>query len=165
MTVYAPRNVRKSIIKNLATLFGDATKWTSKFNVYYDADMQAGTTPTRPAVYILNFGNLFETKHLPAIVVLPSFRHRAHELGSRWGHCDLELHVFGRTLDEAAIMHHISSWTMYDYASGSASEQGGTSIDGDWAMVYVPLGTEFEREGTFDNWAAISCSFPVPYFT
>lgn len=171
MTVYAPRNVRKSVIENLATLFADGSKLVGgAFNIYYDADMQAGTEPTRPGIFILNFGNLFETKHLPAIVVLPSFRHMAMELGNRWGHCDLVLHIFGRTLDEAddvagAIMRYISDWTMYEYATGSAVAVGGTPIDGEWAMEYVPLSTEFEQEGTFDNWVALSCSFPVPYFT
>jgi len=170
MTVFAPRQIRKSVRKNLSDLFEDVTKWLTPFNVYDDDDMKAGTTPTRPAIYILDFGNLFETKHLPAVVVNPGFQHHPGELGNRWSRCNLELSCFGRTLDEAddvagAIMNNLTSWSIYSWTTGTSVLQGTTQNDTEWMMEYVPVGTEFEREGTFDNWVAISCGFPVPYFT
>jgi len=168
--VFAIRNTRKSIIANLAALFVDTSKLTYAFNIYYDANLLAQTVVTRPSLFIVNFGLLYEAEYLPVVSVNPKFRHVPHELGSSWGWCDLELHVFGRNRDEAddvagAIMHHIADWTLYDYSSGSAVSKGATPIDGYWDLEYVPVGAEFAQEGTADHWEVLTCSFLVPYYT
>lgn len=167
--MFAIRNTRKSVIANIAAVFENDAWFTNPFNIYYDDDLKDQTVPVRPGLFILNFGLLWEVKHLPVVVVNPSFGRRAHELGTTWGVCSLELHVLGRTRDEAdeiagAIMHHIDEWTMYDYSTGTPVVKGVTRNEKDWEQEYVPVGTEFEREGTFGNWEVLTCRFLVPYY-
>ncbi len=169
-TYYMVRNVRKSIIENLADLFGDATKFSNSFTIYYDADMQnTALTPTRPCVFIINPMRFFETRYLPTIVVLPKLSHANMQLGDIWGYCELDLMICGSTIDMAddiagAIMYHISQWSIYDWDSGSAVLQGTTGLDREWTQEYIPVPADLQMEGTLQNWEAISCGFPIPYF-
>lgn len=166
------RKARKSVYSTLEDVFVDGSLLGAAYTVYNEDDLRAGRTPTRPCVYILDYGSQFELRQLPAIVVQMGVRKRPIGLGELGYYCYLVLHVFGRNRGErdditSAIMDTIDAIDVRDYdTTGSPVTQTmqlePISRDGDiWIEEVVELPSRLLLEGTAANWASLMSGFWV----
>jgi len=172
--LFAIREARLSIWKTLKNFFEDDSIWSPAFNVYGIGDMgKESTSLTRPFVFLLDSRILFETKHLPLVIIDAEFAIKAFELGTNpWGLCRGELHVFGRTRGErddlvGAIIKHVTEITLYDFDTEPPTVTGTAELvpDSDgvyWRQVHNDISTEVAMEQSLANWDTLSFTFYVP---
>lgn len=166
------RKARKSVYSTLESAFKDGSLLGAAYTVYDEDDLRAGRTPTRPCVYILDYGSQFEMRQLPAIVVQMGVRKRPLALGEMGYYCYLVLHVFGRNRGErddvtSAIMDTIDAIAVRDF------DVPGTPVtqtmqlepigrDGDiWIEEVIELPSRLLLEGTAANWSSLMSGFWV----
>lgn len=164
------RRVKLSIWRTLKDAFEDGSLMGTAWHVYGEADLQAGTTPVRPFVYLLDYGTRANVKLLPFIVIESTLRPSALELGSYATYlCDLTLHVLGRDRGErddiaSAIMETITAISIRDFEAALEplieSQEIQPYDDGDmWKTEIVTAPELIEREELLRNWKSLSTQF------
>lgn len=166
------RKARKSVYTTLEGVFTDGTLLGAVYNVYDEGDLRNGGAPTRPFVYILDYGSQFELRQLPAVVVQMGVRKRPMGLGELGYYCYLVLHVFGRNRGErdditSAIMSTVDAITVRDFDTAGTPVTQTMQLEpigpeGDvWIEEVIELPGRLLLEGTAANWASLMSAFWV----
>jgi hypothetical protein len=166
------RKARKSVYTTLEGLFTAGTLLGTAYNVYDEDDLRAGVIPTRPFVFILDYGAQFELRSLPAIVVQMGVRKRPLGLGEMGYYCYLVLHVFGRNRGErdditSAIMDAVDAIDVRDFDTVDSPvtqtmQLESISSEGDiWIEEVIELPGRLLLEGTAANWVSLMTGFWV----
>jgi hypothetical protein len=142
------------------------------YSVYNDDDMRAGTLPVFPFVYIVNFGTLFQVKHLPVIVVQVTIFSTPIEMGGD-DVLDvfLDFHIFGRdsvqTANIKGAFRNIQSWPIYNFDGDNATIQEDCGIMDDkdghsWGESGHTLNdNSLAIEASLAAWSTMSCYIQV----
>lgn len=168
--MYELRQARLSVWYTLKTFFEDAMLWSPPYTVYGLDDMALAESAlaTRPYIFILDGRKLFETQHLPLIVVDMGFADAAMELGGDdWLACAVGLHIFGRNAAErddiaGAIRKHIKSIALRDFEDSSRPVVDTRQLEQSWAFSYPDLTTKLAVEATLAQWITMASAFLIP---
>jgi|WetSurMetagenome_2_1015567.scaffolds.fasta_scaffold477073_2 hypothetical protein len=166
----ALRQIRLSVWRTLSDGFTAGTFLGTAYNVYGEADLRAGTEPVFPYVYILDFGVVFEPKHLPVVMLQTEHHKRSLEMGvNTWYLNVLALHVFGRDRGErddiaGAIVETVDSITLRDFAQNSQPSVGTALLEPDdngdvWVVQQGEMPYDVRMEGSLTNWNTCVCQF------
>lgn len=166
------REARLSIWYELKLLFESAAVWGTAFTVYGKDDMRSSVALlTRPFVFLLDSRILFETEHLPVVVIEAEFDTEDFELGNSKGFCHFQLHVFGRSRGErddisGGIVANLTSVRIRDFDTAGYPVQSTEQLEVDgqgryWTVMHPDISTEVAIEGTLANWDILSSQFWV----
>jgi hypothetical protein len=166
----ALRQIRLSAWREISDGFTGGSFMGTAYNVYGENDLRAGTTPVFPYVYILDFGIVFEPKHLPVVMLQMEHHKRGIELGTNtWYLNILALHVFGRDRGErdeisGAIVETVDSITLRDFDQESQTSVGTALLESDdngdiWVAQQGDMPYDARIEGTLSNWNTLVCQF------
>ena len=76
------REARLSLRSDISDIFTSGSVLSSAYNVYDEGYLREGTTPVFPFIYLLDSWIIFETKHLPVIVLETDYDRELFQLGS-----------------------------------------------------------------------------------
>ena len=166
------RKVRLSIVDTISAAFSDATLMGVVWNVYDEDDLRSGVDPVAPYVFILDFGVMFELKHLPAVMVQSAVHKRPLELGNLAWFCDAVVHIFGANRGDrddisSAIKEVIDEVSIRDYNTAGnpvVQTQKLEAVNGAgdlWYETRVFPPNQMVTEGRLANWTTLACSFWV----
>lgn len=157
-------DISKSVMRQLSNGFVDGLFLDGAVNVYGEADLLANTIPTFPFVYLLDFGIVFEKKHLPVIISQPVVMKIPLGMGE-WGwYVDLQLHIFAASRGQryqlsGSIMEHTNAFDIYNFtvpASPTLIEQVQLET---WLETYQAIPVSASVEGSLANWVTLSTNF------
>jgi len=166
------REARLSLRSDISDIFTSGSVLSTAYNVYDESYLRAGTTPTFPFVYLLDSWIIFETKHLPVIVLETDYDKEPFELGSQpIGTCYARIYIFadsrGKRDDMAgAIVQDLTAVHIRDFdVAGNTIQStsplmpvGGRKV---WTTSDVPVPQELAFEKTLLNGRLMECAFLV----
>ncbi len=166
------RLVKLSIWRTLKDAFEDASLMGAAWRVLGEEDVLANVLPSRPFVYLVDYGMRLNVKHLPIIVIESVVRPSALELGtyatylSDQTHHDLARDRGERDDVASAIMETITGITIRDFEAAlePVIETQGIQPFGDgdmWKVEIVTAPDLLEREEFLRNWKSVSTQFWV----
>jgi len=165
------REARLSLKADIEDIFTSGSVLSEVYNVYGEAQLRdTSFVPTRPFVYLLDSGIMFESQHLPAIVLETEYRKASFELGNpAQGRCMPEIHVFGRNRGErddlaGAIMNDLTVVHIRDFDTVGHPIQHTSPLvpivgNDVWIAQNASIGQESAFEGSLRNWVVLSCAF------
>lgn len=162
------RNVRRSFRDHLIRIFNDYAALGTPYTIYGETEVRdKDFNGQRPFLVILDARVLFETRHLPLIVIEMDAMVDGLELGRDSLRFAVELHIFGRNRGErddiaaAIIEYQDLDIIIYDYSGDTPVPIGVTQIDQPWDMTYIDVSTDLAVEGSLANWTMMTASFPL----
>lgn len=177
LTFIDTRVIRSSILAHVKSLFTSPPAdmpWTQPFNAYGIQEMaNESHSPVEPYVYVVAAHPEPTASRIPMVVVDPTIRWQAYQLGGRnGGFVDLMLHCWGRTRaerdDMATLLANVyagrtskipsvSIWT----SMSDATEATVATVTTPVTASYPSAGDELSAEGTLRNWAIVSFSLTI----
>lgn len=170
--MFGLRRAKLSAWYELKLFFESPTVWDgTPFTVYGREEMDdAVSSLTRPFVFLLSSRVMFETRHLPVVVIETMFSLADFEMGNDKGICQLELHVFGRSEAErddiaGAIIANVNAIRIRDFTTGGypvlSTEQIEAGGGGYWTILQPDISTDVAIEGTLAQWNLLRTGFWV----
>jgi len=164
------REARLSLRSDISDIFTSGSVLSTAYNVYDESYLRAGTTPTFPFVYLLDSWIIFETKHLPVIVLETDYARELFQLGSvATGYCSARIYIFadsrGKRDDMAgAIISSINSINVRDFDTDNNDIQNTPPLEPIsgkriWTATDVPVPQELAFEKTLLNGMLLECRF------
>lgn len=162
-------SVRNSVKDNVA-------EWFPGYTIYGESDMRnESLVLSQPFMFVLDYGVIYEHRHLPVILVQTETSKRAFELGTLASYqANLALHVIGRSRGErdslaSQIIEDVDSLKLYRYvSSGSKVQVAERRLEPDrlgdiWTVAgrSQELAPEEARAGTLLNWTQLATRFWV----
>jgi hypothetical protein len=166
--ILATRNIRLSALKTLTDFFTSGDVF--KFNTYFEADLRnPDFVGVRPFIMLLDSRVIFETRHLPLIVIECNSANLTFEMGDSALRTVVNLHVYGRSRGErddiaSSVMQYVQDVTIWDFSGDSPNYLGEAPIDMGWEERHMTIDTNAAIEGSLLNWTTLTASFPVIFF-
>lgn len=164
------REARLSLKRDIRDIFTSGSIFSEVYNIYGENDLRAGTTPTFPYLYLMDSWVIFETNHLPVIVIETDYEMTEFQLGSYpFGYCMGYVYIFGKDRGQrddfaAAIMRNINQVHIRDFDTAGYPIQDTVHLLAfsgrrHWIARDIPVPQELAFEGTLLNCKQLECHF------